>query len=78
MYWILEKESNPFQLSDTCLRDMVVDHVLNQAEVSDEDGELGDLVGEIPLEAFAAMTKTINEKLAEKIYWPNTNIRLIP
>lgn len=76
-YWVVAKESRPFQISSDCLRQMVVDHVMDQVEVADEDGELGELVEEMTLDEFVALTDRINAKLAEKEWYPSAGIRLV-
>ena len=77
-FWILAKESKPYQISADSIKQLIVDDVINQTDVSDEDGELGDLVDEMPEEAFEPIARLINEKLSEKLWWPSVNILLVP
>lgn len=76
-YWILDAEPTHYQICDRTIKDLIKDHVLDQSEVADEDGALYDCVDEIPVEAFAAITKIVNDKLAERNWWPSTNIQLV-
>lgn len=77
-YWILEKESKPYQISVRCVKQMIIDHVADQDEVADEDGQLCDLVDEIHESEFEAITKRVNEELEKMVWWPSTQILLIP
>ena len=76
-FWICQKEPTPYTIGPQTIKDCLVDHVLNQSEMNDEDGELGEIVERIADDVFTPLTKIINEALSERKYWEVTNIQLI-
>lgn len=73
-YELLSKEPTPYGISDTTIKEILSDHLADQDEVADENGELCDIVEAID---YTEITKTVNEALSKKKYYYPSGILLV-
>lgn len=68
-YVLVEKETKPFQISDSLLADLLNDYLTDQDDVADEDGHLNDIAAEVDL---TAATEALNRAFSKtKYYYPS-------
>jgi hypothetical protein len=71
---LVSKESMPFTISDTLLKELIDDYLSNQDEVGDEDEELNEIAATID---YSQVTIALNKAFSVKKYYFQTDIRLI-
>lgn len=75
-WWLAEKESRCYQISDDCLSDLLSDHIgcNEHDETGRDDEEVYNAIGSLD---YSETTKMINEKLQEFKYYRLSSIELI-
>ena len=77
-YILATKEASHYSFNDNTIKEVLNNHIYNQDEFNDEDGELAAIALEGCEDLLKQLTDKINENLTKKNFYFQTNIKLIP